>query len=114
MQVQPDRLVTVTRTGAENKLMPHRIMLQEIQVVPHRHFGILFSQCPKCPQLLSFTSLDIPPQTTMAKSHSESSEDFEFIETPAAPTPQPAAETCGVRTTAVRVQLQKRLPDYLQ
>ncbi|KAK5213830.1 hypothetical protein LTR47_008967 [Exophiala xenobiotica] len=35
----------------------------------------------------------------MAKSHSESSEDFEFIETPAAPTPQPAAETCGVRTT---------------
>lgn len=50
----------------------------------------------------------------MAKSHSESSEGFEFIETPAAPTPQPAAETCGVRTTAVRVQLQKRLPDYLQ
>jgi hypothetical protein len=38
---------------------------------------------------------------TMAKAHSESSDDFEFIETPAAPTPQPPAENCGVRTTSV-------------
>ncbi|KIW16623.1 hypothetical protein PV08_03811 [Exophiala spinifera] len=36
----------------------------------------------------------------MAKTHSESSEDFEFIETPAAPTPEPPTEDCGVRTTA--------------
>ena len=37
----------------------------------------------------------------MSKSHSESSEDFEFIETPAAPTPTPPEEDCGVRTTSV-------------
>ncbi|KAL9618374.1 MAG: hypothetical protein Q9160_006882 [Pyrenula sp. 1 TL-2023] len=36
----------------------------------------------------------------MAKSSSESSDDFEFIETPAAPTPVPPAENCGVRTTS--------------
>lgn len=41
----------------------------------------------------------------MAKSSSESSDDFEFIETPAAPTPVPPAEDCGVRTTSVSDQL---------
>ncbi len=37
----------------------------------------------------------------MSKSGSESSEDFEYVETPAAPTPVPPAEDFGVRTTAV-------------
>lgn len=37
----------------------------------------------------------------MSKSHSEASEDFEFIETPAAPTPVPPVEDCGVYTTSV-------------
>lgn len=37
----------------------------------------------------------------MSKAHSDSSDDFEFIETPAAPSPQPPSENCGVRTTAV-------------
>ena len=37
----------------------------------------------------------------MSKSGSEVSEDFEFIETPAAPTPTPPAENYGVRTTTV-------------
>ncbi|RMZ78464.1 hypothetical protein DV737_g3909, partial [Chaetothyriales sp. CBS 132003] len=36
----------------------------------------------------------------MAKTHSESSEDFEFIETPAAPAQLPPAEDCGVPTTS--------------
>jgi hypothetical protein len=49
---------------------------------------------------LSFFS---PPDTisNMSKARSESSEDFEFIETPAAPTPIPPVEDCGVRTTSV-------------
>jgi sphingolipid C9-methyltransferase len=37
----------------------------------------------------------------MSKTHSDTSEDFEYIETPAAPTPVPPLEDCGVRTTAV-------------
>ena len=37
----------------------------------------------------------------MGKSGSEASEEFEFVETPAAPTPTPPAEDYGVRTTAV-------------
>ncbi|ERF77137.1 hypothetical protein EPUS_07678 [Endocarpon pusillum Z07020] len=36
----------------------------------------------------------------MSKSHSEASDDFEFIETPAAPTPTPPTEDYGVRTTS--------------
>ena len=40
----------------------------------------------------------------MSKTQSESSDDFEFIETPAAPTSQPPPEDCGVRTTSVCVQ----------
>ncbi|PGH00512.1 cyclopropane-fatty-acyl-phospholipid synthase [Blastomyces parvus] len=36
----------------------------------------------------------------MARAHSESSEDFEFIETPAAPSPSPPSDSCGVRTTS--------------
>ena len=37
----------------------------------------------------------------MSKSTSEASDDFEFIETPAAPTPTPPAHDFGVRTTSV-------------
>lgn len=37
----------------------------------------------------------------MSKSVSESSDDFEYVETPAALTPVPPAEDFGVRTTAV-------------
>ncbi|EEH04389.1 sphingolipid C9-methyltransferase [Histoplasma capsulatum G186AR] len=36
----------------------------------------------------------------MARAHSESSEDFEFIETPAAASQPPSSDSCGVRTTA--------------
>lgn len=39
--------------------------------------------------------------TTMPKSGSEVSDDFEFIETPAAPTSVPPPEDYGVRTTTV-------------
>ena len=37
----------------------------------------------------------------MSKSVSEASDEFEFVETPAAPTPTPVAENYGVRTTSV-------------
>lgn len=37
----------------------------------------------------------------MSKSGSEVSDDFEFIETPAAPNPVPPPEDYGVRTTTV-------------
>lgn len=37
----------------------------------------------------------------MGVSGSEASDEFEFVETPAAPTPTPPAEDYGVRTTAV-------------
>ena len=37
----------------------------------------------------------------MSNSASDVSDDFEFIETPAAPSPAPPATNCGVRTTAV-------------
>ncbi|WEW60028.1 Sphingolipid C9-methyltransferase 2 [Emydomyces testavorans] len=37
----------------------------------------------------------------MARTHSESSDDFEFIETPAAPCQSPSIGNCGVRTTSV-------------
>jgi sphingolipid C9-methyltransferase len=37
----------------------------------------------------------------MSKSASETSEEFEFIETPRAPTPVPPEENYGVRTTSV-------------
>ncbi|KAI1916589.1 Sphingolipid C9-methyltransferase 2 [Ophidiomyces ophidiicola] len=36
----------------------------------------------------------------MARAHSESSDDFEFIETPAAPCESPSPGNCGVRTTS--------------
>jgi hypothetical protein len=48
-----------------------------------------------------FKTNDIASYQGMSNSHSESSEDFEFIETPAAPTPVPPVEDCGVRTTSV-------------
>jgi hypothetical protein len=37
----------------------------------------------------------------MSKTHSETSEDFEYIETPPAPMPAPPIGDCGVRTTSV-------------
>ena len=43
----------------------------------------------------------------MPKSGSEVSDDFEFIETPAAPTPVPPPEDYGVRTTTVRPRHSK-------
>ena len=44
---------------------------------------------------------DTASEQGMSESRSESSEDFEFIETPAAPTPVSPVEDCGVRTTSV-------------
>jgi hypothetical protein len=41
----------------------------------------------------------------MSKTHSDTSEDFEFIETPPAPMPVPPVEDCGVRTTSVSEEL---------
>ena len=38
---------------------------------------------------------------SMSKSTSDISDDFEYVETPPAPSPQPFAENCGVRTTSV-------------
>ena len=47
----------------------------------------------------------------MSKSVSETSDDFEYIETPAAHTPAPPAEDYGVRTTTVsKMPLQRQLP----
>jgi hypothetical protein len=46
----------------------------------------------------------------MARTHSESSEDFEFIETPAAPAVVPPPENCGVRTTSVCDLVSTQLP----
>jgi sphingolipid C9-methyltransferase len=45
----------------------------------------------------------------MSKTHSDTSEDFEFIETPAAPTPVPPVEACGVRTTSVSGEILDEL-----
>ncbi len=60
------------------------------------------------------TSTSLTPATgqplrfpNMSKAVSESSEDFEYVETPAAPTPEPPAEDFGVRTTAVANPLEK-------
>ncbi len=49
----------------------------------------------------------------MSKSNSESSDDFEYVETPAAPTPVPPAEDFGVRTTAVRIISQQHRSNIL-
>jgi hypothetical protein len=54
-----------------------------------------------------------PSPLKMSKTHSEVSDDFEFIETPAAPTPTPPVEDCGVRTTSVR-QLPSMIWDVLE
>lgn len=66
----------------------------------------LFSSPISPPPSSSIPSL--PPAslayTTMARAHSESSEDFEFIETPAAASQPPSSDSCGVRTTAVSFQ----------
>ena len=44
-------------------------------------------------------------ESVMSKPVSEASEEFEFIETPAAPTPTPPAEHYGVKTTTVSMRL---------
>ena len=50
----------------------------------------------------------------MPNSGSEVSDDFEFIETPAAPTPVPPPEDYGVRTTTVsRPILPSPIDSYL-
>ena len=41
----------------------------------------------------------------MSNTHSEISEDFEYIETPPAPMPAPPVGDCGVRTTSVSRKL---------
>ena len=46
----------------------------------------------------------------MPKSGSEVSDDFEFIETPAAPSPVPLPEDYGVRTTTVNCEQQCQFP----
>jgi hypothetical protein len=45
----------------------------------------------------------------MARTHSESTDDFEFIETPAAPAATPVPESCGVRTTSVGVEFKRTI-----
>lgn len=49
---------------------------------------------------------DLIQSFIMAKTHSESSEDFEFIETPTATPPQIPIADYGVRTTSVRTSLR--------
>ena len=47
---------------------------------------------------------------TMSRTLADSSDEYEFIETPAAPSPTLPVENCGVRTTSVRyVELHTRL-----
>lgn len=51
----------------------------------------------------------------MSKSNSDSSDDFEYVETPAAPTPVPPAEDFGVKTTAVsRIPKRHRIKSGLE
>ena len=42
----------------------------------------------------------------MSNTHSDTSEDFEFIETPPASTPVATTEDCGVRTTSVSLDMR--------
>lgn len=46
-------------------------------------------------------AIQVDPVVTMSKSVSEASDDFEYIETPAAPTPTPPVQDYGVKTTTV-------------
>ena len=59
----------------------------------------------------SLTTL-LTKQKIMAKPRSEASDDFEFIETPAAPTPVPPAENYGVRTTSVGDLVETQHKDF--
>lgn len=78
--------------------------------------GYPFSECNPTPLQRwkqHCASLYNPPpgqtsvrRETMARAHSESSEDFEFIETPAAPAATAPPEECGVRRTAVSWRLE--------
>ena len=54
----------------------------------------------------NFCVIDLSVHSKMSKTHSETSEEYEFIETPAAPTPTPPVEDCGVRTTSVQKFIQ--------
>ena len=64
---------------------------------------------PAWGEILSFNSIDQAPCVAepncfgieMSHSVSDVSDDFEFIDTPAAPTPIPPPEAYGVRTTTV-------------
>ena len=49
----------------------------------------------------NWTIFNLLSVAKMPNSGSEVSDDFEFIETPAAPTPAPPPEDYGVRTTTV-------------
>lgn len=70
-----------------HRLLPGNIMAEPAQLIvsarTHTHYQIGELQ-------------------KMARTHSESSEDYEFIETPPAPSPQVPVHDCGVRTTSVR------------
>lgn len=47
--------------------------------------------------------VEVPQLIMSDRSKAPSEESFEFIETPPAPTPVPAVEDCGVRTTSVSI-----------
>ena len=81
-----------TNSGPWNGSRPEPSMLQVHDAVKSESCSFFHSQNSRRYRLNS----------TMSKARSESSEDFEFIETPAAPTPIPPVEDCGVRTTSVR------------
>src|SRR3954451_2392892 len=59
---------------------------------PRASFSIIIGHCTVEVYLRSLA---------MSKTHSETSEDFEYIETPPAPTPALPVRDCGVRTTSV-------------
>lgn len=87
-----------------------KVSLADALLIPH-FFPKHHSQ-PVCLASFSRKNKSIGCET-MARTHSESSEDFEFIETPAAPAPTPAPEDCGVKTTSVRPLKARTWPIYL-
>ena len=60
----------------------------------------LVETCWNIPLLYQTDMADFPAHKTPGASLSE--DDFEFVETPAAPSPAPEAQDYGVRTTSVR------------
>lgn len=53
--------------------------------------------------------LALPTKVEMPREVSQSSDEFEYIETPAAPTPSPPSENYGVRTTNVCSRLRSNV-----